>query len=84
MTGSATMRHRIFVGGHEELPAAKAIRDNLVQSGHVVNPSARLRVQMRLARHRHTVMYFLAYFASSSKAMSRLAADQTASSLLRS
>jgi hypothetical protein len=31
------MRHRIFVGGSsEELPAAKAIRDNLVQSGHVV------------------------------------------------
>jgi hypothetical protein len=23
-------------GGHEELPAAKAIRDNLVQSSHVV------------------------------------------------
>lgn len=40
--------------------------------------------KMRLARHRHTVMYFLAYLASSSKAMSRLAADQTASSLLRS
>jgi hypothetical protein len=37
MTGSATMRHRIFVGGSsEELPAARAIRDNLVQSGHVV------------------------------------------------
>jgi hypothetical protein len=31
------MRHRIFVGGSsEELPAARAIRDNLLRSGHLV------------------------------------------------
>ncbi len=37
MPASATMRHRIFVGGSsEELPAARAIRDNLVRNGHLV------------------------------------------------